>query len=60
MTEHKHTSYRLAESTREKLAELANLDGITNAQAVNNLIQAEHRYRREEIERNKPQKDTAK
>jgi len=57
MTEHKHTSYRVTQDARNKLQELADLDGITNAQMINNLIQAEHRYRREQIERTKDNKN---
>lgn len=57
MAEIKHTSYRLPESTRKKLLELAELDGITQTQVINNLIQAEHRYRREEIEKRRKTKE---
>jgi hypothetical protein len=41
----------MAESTRHKLAELAALEGVTQAQVLNNLVQAEHRYRRNDIDR---------
>jgi len=51
LSETTHTSYRLTEATRQKLAELAKLDGITSAQVINNLVQAEHRYRRADIEK---------
>lgn len=49
----KHTSYRLAESTRAKLVELAELDGITQTQVINNLIESEYRIRRDKIEKMK-------
>jgi hypothetical protein len=45
----KHTSYRLTETTRRRLADIALLEGITSTQAVNNLIHAEYGKREAEI-----------
>lgn len=49
MSTTKHTSYRLSDDAKRKLAELAKLDNLTNTEVLNNLIQAEHRYRRNDI-----------
>lgn len=51
MGETRHATFRLAESTRDKLAELAKLDNITQTQLINNLIESEYRARRSEIEK---------
>jgi len=56
MAETKHSTFRLSPDTKAKLLELAELAGTTQAEVINNLIQAEHRYRREEIERMKAAK----
>ena len=56
MTETKHSTYRLSQVTKTKLLELAELDGVTQVEELNNLIQAEHRYRRDEIEQLRAQK----
>lgn len=53
MAETKHSTYRLSPDTKQKLIDLAELDGITQAEEINNLVQAEHRYRRAEIEKMK-------
>jgi hypothetical protein len=53
MAETPHATFRLAASTKDKLAELAKLDGITLTQEINNLIEAEYRIRRTEIEKSK-------
>lgn len=50
MAETKHSTFRLPESTKKKLIELAQLDGISQAQVVGNLIIVEHRLRLHEIE----------
>ena len=56
MAETKHSTFRLSPDTKAKLLELAELAGTTQDEVINNLIQAEHRYRREEIERMKAAK----
>lgn len=53
MAETKHSTFRLSPDTKAKLLELAELAGTTQAEVVSNLIHAEHRYRREEIEKMK-------
>lgn len=58
MSETSHTSYRLTEATRHKLADLAKLNGVTSTQMINDLVQAEHRYRRADIERMKATAET--
>lgn len=60
MAETKHSTFRLSPDTKAKLIDLAELGGITQAEVINNLIQAEHRYRREEIERMKAAKAEGK
>lgn len=52
----KHTSYRLPETTRQKLAELAELDQISQTQVINNLILMEYGARKKEIEAMKQRK----
>lgn len=48
-----HTSYRIPEATRAKLADLAALEGTTATQIIISLVAAEHRYRRADIDRMK-------
>jgi predicted transcriptional regulator len=52
-----HTSYRLSEDAKRKLQELADLTRLSKTDVLNNLIQGEHRFRRDEIEKMK--KDSA-
>jgi hypothetical protein len=56
MAETPHSTYRLSPDTKSKLIDLADLGGTTQAEVINNLIQAEHRYRREEIDKMKAEK----
>jgi predicted DNA-binding protein len=56
MSETKHTSYRLSDDSKVKLQDLADLTGLTKREIVNNLIQAEHRYKRDDIDRMKASK----
>lgn len=60
MAETKHSTFRLSPDTKAKLIDLAELAGVTQAELINNLIQAEHRYRREEIEKMKASKAEGK
>jgi len=50
MAKIKHTSYRLPDETKKKLAQLAELDGLTSTAVINKLILAEYRARKKEIE----------
>lgn len=59
MAETKHSTFRLSPDTKAKLLELAELAGTTQAEIITNLIQAEHRYRRDEIEKMKAEKAKA-
>jgi len=45
----KHTSYRFTETTRRRLADIADLDSISSTQALNNLIHSEYGKRESEI-----------
>jgi len=56
MTEKTHTSYRLSDNSRRKLQELADLAGLNKTEVLNNLIQGEHRYRRDDIDKMKAAK----
>jgi predicted DNA-binding protein len=56
MSEKKHTSYRLSDDAKSKLKDLADLTGLNYTEVLNNLIQAEHRYRRDDIDRMKAAK----
>jgi predicted DNA-binding protein len=56
MAEKKHTSYRLSDDSKTKLKDLADLTGLNNTEVLNNLIQGEHRYRRDDIDRMKAAK----
>lgn len=56
MAETKHSTFRLSPDTKQKLIELAELTGQKQVDVITNLIQAEHRYRREEIEKMKAEK----
>jgi len=53
-----HTSFRLPEATRQKLAELAELYQTSQAQVINNLILIEYGARKNEIEEMKRKKQT--
>ncbi len=55
MAKIKHTSYRLPDETKKKLAQLAELDGLTSTAVINKLILAEYRRRRHEIEQEQGQ-----
>jgi hypothetical protein len=56
MAETPHSTYRLSLDTKSKLIDLAQLSGATQAEVINNLIQAEHRYKRDEIDKMKAEK----
>lgn len=56
MAETTHTSYRLSDDAKSKLKDLADLAGLNNTEVLNNLIQGEHRYRRDEIDKMKAAK----
>jgi predicted transcriptional regulator len=56
MSEKKHTSYRLSDDAKGKLQELADLTGLNRTEVLNNLIQGEHRYKRDDIDKMKVEK----
>jgi len=45
----KHTSYRLPDATKNKLSELAAMDGTTKTETLKRLINADYRARLEEV-----------
>lgn len=45
-----HTSYRIPEEIKHKLAQLAQLDGLTSTDVLIKLVLNEHRHRAKEIE----------
>jgi predicted DNA-binding protein len=44
-----HTSYRLPDATKNKLSELAEMDGLTKTETLKRLINADYKARLDEI-----------